>query len=151
MKGKLSAGLMLFGGLSLYAFAQNASSDLQQQLIGADRGIWSAIAGPHPNIEEVSKRLAPDYEDIDSGVRNSRTDVIQYLRGLSSFSFEYGVSQAYVLSPTSGYVIAVLTYSSVQKGVSSTGKVLTTTVFSKVRGQWMAHLHTEMNLNPKIK
>ncbi|MBV8807593.1 MAG: hypothetical protein JO033_02870 [Acidobacteriaceae bacterium] len=54
--------------------------------------------------------------------------------------------RAYVLSPTSGYVIAELSYSSAQNGHAATGKVLTTTVFCKEHGRWMAHLHTEMDV-----
>jgi len=42
-------------------------------------------------------------------------------------------------------VIAELSYSSVQNGNAATGKVLTT-IFSKERRLWIAHLHTEMDL-----
>jgi hypothetical protein len=116
--------------------------------MAADRWIWEAIAGSHPNIDKVSNALAADYIDIDSGVRHPRQEVLQYLQGLTNFSFQYGGARAYILSPTSGYVIAELSYSSVQNGNAAMGKVLTTTVFGKKHGRWLAHLHTEMDIKP---
>jgi hypothetical protein len=142
---RLFSGAALFCAFLAYAPGQIAAHGLEKELIGADRGIWEAIAGSHPNIDRVGAALAPDYIDIDSGVGHSREEVLQYLQGLTKFAFQYEYARAYVLSPTSGYVIAELSYSSVQNGSAATGRVLTTTVFSKQRGRWMAHLHTEMD------
>ncbi len=148
---RLLACTVLFGTFSAYAPSQNAPNELQKELIGADRGIWDAVAGSHSNIDQVSAALALDYMDIDSGVRHSREEVLKYLQGLTKFSFQYESARAYVLSPRSGYVIAELSYSSVQNGNAATGKVLTTTVFSKEHGRWMAHLHTEMDIKPQTQ
>ena len=130
------------------AAGQNAASGLQQELIAADRGIWEAIAGARPDLAKVTAALAPDYLDVDSGARHSRDEVIGYLRDLTQFTFQYEHARAYVLSPTSGYVIAELSYSSVENGKPAKGRVLTTTVFSKEHGRWVAHLHTEMDIKP---
>ena len=146
---RLLACTVLFGTFSACGPSQNTPPELQKELIEADRGIWEAIAGSHANIDKVSAALAPDYIDIDAGVRNSREEVLKYLQGVTKFSFDYESARAYVLSLTSGYVIAELNYSSVQNGNAAAGKVLTTTVFTKERGRWMAHLHTEMDIkNP---
>jgi hypothetical protein len=102
-------------------------------------------------MDKVNAALAADYMDIDSGVRHSREDALKYLQGLTKFTFHYESARAYVLSLTSGYVIAELSYSSVQNGNAASGKVLTTTVFSKERGRWMAHLHTEMDVKPETR
>ena len=102
-------------------------------------------------MDQVSAALALDYIDIDSGVRHSREETLKYLQGLTKFSFQYESARAYVLSLTSGYVIAELSYSSVQNGNAATGKVLTTTVFSKEHGRWIAHLHTEMDVKPQTQ
>lgn len=131
--------------------ARGAVQSAQLELIAADKGIWEAIAGPHANIDQVSAALAPDYIDIDGGVRHSRQEVMRYLQGLTKFSFQYGAARAYILSPTSGYVIAELTYSSVQNGTATTGKVLTATIFSKDSGRWIAHLHTEMDMKSEAR
>ena len=145
---QLFAGTLLFGTIFTCALGQSAPNGSQDQLIAADRGIWEAIAGSHPKMDQVSKALAPDYIDMEAGVRHPREEVLKYLQGLTKFSFQYGHARAYLLSPTSGYVIAELSYSSVQNGTAATGKVLTTTVFSKEQGQWIAHLHTEMDIKP---
>jgi hypothetical protein len=151
LRKRLLACTVLFSTFSAYAPSQNAPHELQKELIGADRGIWEAIAGSHSNIDQVSAALALDYIDIDSGVRHSREEVLKYLQGLTKFSFQYESARAYVLSLTSGYVIAELSYSSVQNGNAAAGKVLTTTVFSKEHGRWMAHLHTEMDVKPQTQ
>ena len=148
MRKRLLACTVLFSAFSAYAPSQNAPHDLQKELIGADRGIWEAIAASHSNLDQVSAALALDYIDIDSGVRHSREETLKYLQGLTKFSFQYEFARAYVLSLTSGYVIAQLSYSSVQNGNAAAGKVLTTTVFSKEHGRWIAHLHTEMDVKP---
>jgi hypothetical protein len=145
LKG-VSASTVLVIFACACALGQDPVSELQSELIRADRQIWQAIAGSHPNMDELNRALAPDYVDVDSGVRHSRAEVVEYLEGLTKFSFQYGNAHAYVLSPTSGYVIAELSYASVQNGKPATGKVLTTTVFSKDHGRWMAHLHTEMDM-----
>jgi hypothetical protein len=124
---------------------------VQQQLIAADRGIWQAIAGPHPDIDKVMQLLAPDYLDIDSGTTNSRADVRKFLEGLTNFSFQYENPRAFALSPASGYVIAEIAYASIADGKTSKGRVLTTTVYSRESGHWLAHLHTEMEMKPAEK
>ena len=138
--------LVLIATFSANAHSQSVMTELQQELTKADHGIWEAVAGKHPDIPKVSAALADDYLDIDSGTRHSRQEAIDYLKGLTNFSFEYAAARAYVLSASSGYVIAELTYSSVQNGTAASGKVLTTTVFAKEHGRWIAHLHTEMDM-----
>jgi hypothetical protein len=149
LRKSLLAAVVLFGVFPLYAPSRPPLEALQNELIAADRGIWQAIAGLPSSSDRVEAALAADYIDIDSGVRNPRTEVFKYLHGLTKFSFDYDSARAYVLSSTSGYVIAELTYSSVQSGVAAHGKALTTTVFSKERGHWVAHLHTEMEIKPQ--
>lgn len=151
LHGRFIAAAVLCSTLCVCALGQKAPVRLQQDLIAADRGVWEKIAGSHPDIDQVSKALAPDYIDMDSGVCNSREEVFQYLKGLTNFSFEYTNARAYVLSATSGYVIAEVNYSSVQNGHVANGKVLTTTVFSKEHGRWVAHLHTEMDLKQEAR
>jgi hypothetical protein len=148
---QLFTGTVLFGVMCACALGQNTPHALEDELIAADRGVWEAIAGSHANLDEVNKALASDYIDIDSGIRHQREEVFEYLRGLTKFSFQYGNARGYLLSPTSGYVIAELSYSSVQNGNAATGKILTTTVFSKEHGRWMAHLHTEMDIKPEAR
>ena len=145
------ASTVLSATLFASALAQGATHTAQQELINADRSIWQAIAGPRPNIPEVSRALAPDYIDMELGVSHPREQVLKDLQGLTGFSFQYANPRAFILSPTSGYVIAELTYSSVTDGKSAAGRIVTTTVFSKSHGRWLAHLHTEMDIQPAVK
>jgi hypothetical protein len=139
---------VLWVALCASVLAADTPQGIQQQMIDADRGVWQAIAGPRPRIAQVRDALAPEYIDMELGICHSRDDVLKDLEAVTSFSFQYNNPRAFVLSPTSGYVIAELTYSSVSNGASASGRVLTTTVFSKDHGRWIAHLHTEMDLKP---
>lgn len=146
----LLSGAVLLATIFASAFAQDAPQTVEEQLISADRGVWQAIAGPRPNIEQVSKALAPGYLDIELGVRHSKEQVLKDLLDVRDFSFKYENPRAFILSSTGGYVIAELSYSSVSNGTATAGRVLTTTVFSKYHGRWIAHLHTEMDLKPPV-
>jgi len=143
---RLPAIAAVVGGLLAPALAQNQPQEIREQLIAADRSIWQAIAGPHPNIAQVRNALAADYIDMELGVSHSREDVLKDLQSVTGFSFQYEHPRAFVLSPTSGYVIAELTYSSTSDGKTAGGRILTTTVYSKEHGRWIAHLHTEMDM-----
>lgn len=89
LQRRLFAGAVLFCTFLANSPGQNAAHVLEKELIGSDREIWEAIAASHPDIDQVSAALAPDYIDIDSGVRHSREEVLQYLQGLTRFSFQY--------------------------------------------------------------
>ena len=143
---KLLAGTLLLVALSVSALAQNSQPALQQELIDADRGVWQLIAGPHPNIAQLRDALSPDYIDMEQAVSHPRDQVLKDLHDVTNFSFQYQNARAFVLSPTAGYVIAELSYSSVTNGATSSGRVLTTTVYSNDHGRWIAHLHTEMDM-----
>ena len=145
---RLVRGVAFFVTLLGSALAQDASQAIQQQLIAADRGLWQTIAGSHPDLAQLSRGLAPDYIDMELGIGHTREQVLKDLQSVSAFSFQYENPRAFVLSPTSGYVIAELSYSSTSNGATTTGRVLTTTVFSKEHGRWIAHLHTEMDMKP---
>jgi hypothetical protein len=145
---RLLSRTFLFAAFFASAFARDAPPAVQRELIAADRSIWQAVAGSRPNTTQVSQALAPDYIDMELGVSHPREQVLKDLESLTDFSFHYENPRAFSLSPTSGYVIAELTYSSVVDGHSLRGRILTTTVFSKDHGRWLAHLHTEMDMPP---
>ena len=71
---------MLFGTLPVYA-----QTDLEQQMIAADRGLLEAMAGPQPDMERYEAGLAPDYLDVEFGTVHSREEDLKQakmLRGL---------------------------------------------------------------------
>lgn len=115
-------------------------ADLQQQLIATDRALFDVTTGPRPDVEKYQQMLAPDYVDIEFGTIHSRQEDIDQVRVMRDFSIDYKNPKAVVLSPTSGYVLADVRYSGVVNGAGIQNHVLSTTVYSFERGQWLAHL-----------
>ena len=135
----------------LAPFVAFAQSDAQRQLIAADRGILEAMEGPHPNVERSGQLLAPDYIETESGESHSREEVLKQLGAITDFSFQYENPRAVLLSPTSGYVIAEVSYSAIINGFGAKSRVLSTTIFTRDHERWLARLHTEMIMNPAWK
>lgn len=139
--------LSIFGG-ALPLFAQ---SDLEQQMIAADRGLLEAMAGPQPNMERYEAGLAPDYLDVEFGTVHSREEDLKQAKMLRDFSFQYENPHAVLLSPTTGYVLAEVRYSGVMNGAGNQNRVLSTTLFSLEHGRWLAHLQTAQPMRSAVK
>jgi hypothetical protein len=112
-----------------------SQSGLPQQLIAADRGLLEAMAGPKVNQEKYEQGLAADFIDIEQGSAHSRQEVVN--------------PKAVLLSPTSGFVVAEVSYSGIIGGSGFQSHVLSTTVFSLEQGRWLAHLQMTEPMNAK--
>ncbi len=123
------------GELSLHAQA-----DPQQQLVAADRALLEALAGPTPNVQKYEPLLAPDYIDIEFGQVHPREEDVDQAKQLRNFSFKYENPHAVVLSPTSGVVVAEVSYTGVVNGAGIKNHILSTSVFSLDHGHWLARV-----------
>ena len=128
-----------------------AQTDLERQMIAADRGLLEAMAGPQPNMERYEAGLAPDYLDVEFGTVHSREEDLKQAKMLRDFSFQYENPRAVLLSPTTGYVVAEVRYSGVVQGAGMQNHVLSTTVFSLEHGRWLAHLQTAQPMRAAVK
>ena len=128
-----------------------AQTDLQQQMIAADRGLLEAMAGPQPNMERYEAGLAPDYLDIEFGAVHTREEDLAQAKLLRNFSFQYENPQAVLLSATTGYVLAEVRYSGVVQGAGLQNHVFSTTIFSLEHGRWLAHLQTAQPMQAAVK
>ena len=129
----------------------DAQTDLEQQMIAADRGLLEAMAGPQPNMERYEAGLAPDYLDVEFGTVHTREEDLKQAKMLRDFSFEYANPRAVLLSATSGYVLAEVRYSGVMNGAGLQNRVLSTTLFSLEHGRWLAHLQTAQPMQAAVK
>ena len=137
----LASGYTLaFFLLSAVSLPAQAQLSTEQQLIAADRDIFEAMTGPHPNTAKLASALAPEYCDVEQGEVESRDKVMKDFAQLADFTFAYERPRAVVVSPTAGYVIADVrySYSFIRE------HRLTTTAFVLRQGRWLATLHTEM-------
>jgi hypothetical protein len=132
-----------FASLLVMAVAvtpMHAQQDAAQQMIAADKALWQAMAGPQPDMAKVEAGYAKDYVDVSFGTVHTREEDMEQTKAMRNFSFEYANPHAVVLSPTSGYVVAEISYFGMVGGSSFKNKVLTTTVFSLEKGQWLARV-----------
>ena len=136
---------------SVASVAQDSQNVLEQQLIAADRGLLEAQSGAHPDIKRYEQCIAPDYVDISFGKTHSREESMKQLSAVSDFTFQYENPHAVVLSPTSGYVIAEVTYSGSLNGFGVKNRILATTVLSLDGQRWVARLQTEQPLDAAPK
>jgi hypothetical protein len=136
---------------SIAGMAQEPQNSLEQQLIAADRGLLEAQSGAHPDIKRYEQCIAPDYVDISFGKTHSREESMNQLSAVSDFTFQYENPHAVVLSPTSGYVIAEVTYSASLNGFGVKNHILATTVLSLDGHHWVARLQSEQPLDTAPK
>jgi len=129
----------------------HAQQDVAQQLIAADRGLLEATAGPQPDVAKYEAGLAEDYIDIEFGAVHPRAEDIEQLKSLRDFSFKYENPHAVVLSPTSGYVVAEVSYEGVVDGSGIRNHVLTTTVVSLEHGRWLVRMQMSEPMNAGSK
>jgi hypothetical protein len=129
--------LLLLAALSASLPAQ---TDLQQQLIAADRALLEVTGGPHPDVAKYEQMLAPDYIDVEFGAIHSREEDIAQVKAMRDFTFQYDHPHAVVLSPTSGYVLSEVHYSGAVNGGGLKNHILSMTVFTLENGKWLAHM-----------
>ena len=143
-----------FASLLVMAVAvtpMHAQQDAAQQMIAADKALWNAMAGPQPDMAKVEAGYAKDYVDVSFGAVHTREEDMEQTKAMRNFSFEYADPHAVVLSPTSGYVVAEISYFGMVGGSSFKNKVLTTTVFSLEKGRWLARMQMSEPLVAKGK
>jgi hypothetical protein len=129
----------------------HAQPDAQQQMIAADRGLLEAMGGPKPDTEKYEQGLAADFLDIEQGSSHSRQEVVEQMKMIRAFSFQYRNPKAVLLSPTSGFVVAEVGYTAINNGSGIQNRVLSTTVFSLEQGRWVAHLQMTEPMNAASK
>ncbi len=136
LPSSLKATLLLFAA----TFSLHAQSDAQQQLVAADRALLEALTGPSASVQKYEPLLAPDFIDIEFGQVHSRQEDLEEAKELREFSFKYENPRATLLSPTSGVVVAEVSYTGVVNGAGIKNHILSTTVFSLDHEKWLARV-----------
>jgi hypothetical protein len=145
----LATALFLTGFLG--AFPLHAQSDAQQKMIAADRALWEVLAGSPFDSAAYVQMLAPDYFDVTQGAVHTRKEGVEQNKLIRDFKYQYENPRAVILSPTSGFVVAEVSYFGTMNGSGFKNKVLTTTVFSLESGRWLAHVQMTEPMEPEKK
>lgn len=130
----------------LAAIAPSAlyAQSLKTEILANETKVWRSFLGSHPDKAAFQRLIADDYLCIEpTGVLVTKAENIAELDHLTFSSFQIHDPQVRALSPSAALIVARLTYAGTVDGRSISGETLTSTVWVKRDGQWLAQSHTE--------
>jgi hypothetical protein len=118
--------------------------DLSKEILAGEKKVYEAFLGPKPDVEALQKLLLPDYLYIQSkGVIWTREENLASLKsGVVFSSIEITNPQVRKLSPTSAVIVARVLIEAVAGEHNLSTETLTSSVWVKQDGKWLAQLHT---------
>jgi hypothetical protein len=118
--------------------------DLSKEILACEKKVYETFLGPKPDVEALQKLLLPDYLYIQpKGVIWSREENLASLEsGVAFSSIEIKNQQVRKLSPTSAVIVARVLIEAVAGEQNLSTETLTSSVWVKQDGKWLAQLHT---------
>jgi hypothetical protein len=118
--------------------------DLSKEILACEENIYETFLGPKPDVEALQKLLLPDYLYIQpKGVIWSREENLASLEsGVVFSSIEIKNPKVRKLSPTSAVIVARVLIEAVAGEQNLSTETLTSSVWVKQDGKWLAQLHT---------
>jgi hypothetical protein len=118
--------------------------DLSKEILACEKKVYETFLGPKPDVEALQKLLLPDYLYIQpKGVIWSREENLASLEsGVAFSSIEIKNPQVRKLSPTSAVIVARVLIEAVAGEQNLSTETLTSSVWVKQDGKWLAQLHT---------
>jgi hypothetical protein len=118
--------------------------DLSKEILACEKRVYATFLGPKPDVESLHKLLLPDYLYIQSkGVIWTREENLASLKsGVVFSSIEITNPQVRKLSPTSAVIVARVLIEAVAGEHNLSTETLTSSVWVKQDGEWLAQLHT---------
>ena len=122
--------------------------DLSREILDCENKVYETFLGPQPDVEAWQKLTLPDYLYINfRGVIWTREEnAISLKSGLVFSSIEIKNPQVRKLSPTSALIIARVLIEATAGGRDLSTETLTSTVWVKQNGKWLAQLHTSVKV-----
>ena len=122
--------------------------DLSREILTCENKVYETFLGPQPDVEAWQKLTLPDYLYINfRGVIWTREEnAISLKSGLVFSSIEIKNPQVRKLSPTSALIIARVLIEATAGGRDLSTETLTSTVWVKQNGKWLAQLHTSVKV-----
>jgi hypothetical protein len=118
--------------------------DLSREILACENKVYETFLGPQPDVEAFQTLTLPDYLSIPpNGVISTREEnVIALKSGVAFSSIQIKNSQVRKLSPTSALIVARVLIEAAAGGHNISSETLTSTVWVKQDGKWLAQLHT---------
>jgi hypothetical protein len=120
--------------------------DLSREILACENKVYETFLGPQPDVEAFQKLTLPDYLYITQwGVMWTREENATSLKsGVVFSSIQIKNSKVRKLSPTSALIVARVLIEAAAGGQNLSAETLTSTVWVKQDGKWLAQLHTSI-------
>ena len=139
---KLKCVVALYAFLSVSATLQG--QDLRKTILARETAVWDTFVGDHPNLDAFQQLLVPDYLCIEAtGVLMTKEENIAQVKSLTFSFYKIQDPQVRKLSSNSAVIVARVKFEGTAGGQTMSGETLTSTVWVRRNGKWLAQLHTE--------
>jgi hypothetical protein len=120
------------------------AEDLSKEILACEKKVYETFLGPRPDVEALQKLLLPDYLYIQSRgiIWNKEENAASLKSGVVFSSIEIKHPQVRKLSPTSAVIVARVLIEAAAGEHNLSTETLTSTVWVKQGGKWLAQLHT---------
>jgi hypothetical protein len=118
--------------------------DLSDEIVACEKRVYDTFLGPRPDVKALQKLLLPDYLYIQPGgaIWTREENIASLESGVVFSSIEIKNPQVRKLSPTSAVIVARLLIEAAVGEHNLSTETLTSTVWVKQNGKWLAQLHT---------
>jgi len=122
--------------------------DLSKEILACENKVYETFLGPQPDVEAFQKLILPDYLYITHNgvIWTGEENIISLKSGVAFSSIEIKNSQVRKLSPTSALIVARVLIEAAAGGHDLSTETLTSTVWVKQDGKWLAQLHTSVKV-----
>jgi len=122
--------------------------DLSKEILASENKVYETFLGPQPDVEAFQKLILPDYLYITHNgvIWTGEENIISLKSGVAFSSIEIKNSQVRKLSPTSALIVARVLIEAAAGGHDLSTETLTSTVWVKQDGKWLAQLHTSIKV-----
>jgi Domain of unknown function (DUF4440) len=118
--------------------------DLNKEILACEKKVYENFLGPKPKVEVLKDLLLPDYLYINfrGFIWTKEENLTSLSNGVSFSSIEVKDPQVRRISQNSAVIVARVLAEVVLDGRSLSTQTLTSTVWVKQDGKWLAQLHT---------
>jgi len=126
--------------------------DLSKEILACENKVYETFLGPQPDVEAFQKLILPDYLYITHNgvIWTGEENIISLKSGVAFSSIEIKNSQVRKLSPTSALIVARVLIEAAAGGHDLSTETLTSTVWVKQDGKWLAQLHTSIKVAQRL-
>jgi hypothetical protein len=120
------------------------TEDLNTEILACENKVYATFLGPKPNADALQELLLPDhlYIQFNGNIWTKEQNIRSLQGGVVFSSIEIKNAQVKTLSPTSAVIVARVLIKAASGDRDLSSETLTSTVWVKQGGKWLAQLHT---------